>query len=75
MKATDTSQSVSSGQTTDPQYIEGNIKLVVKGLPSSLDEGTRSSKPLPEGKPIDAKDPGETNNPLVWDHLPLTLMK
>ncbi|GKD00619.1 hypothetical protein Tco_1170893 [Tanacetum coccineum] len=66
---------MSSGQTTDPQDIEGNIKVAVKGLPSSLDEGTCSSKPLSEGKPIDAKDPGETNNPLVWDHLPLTLMK
>nr|GEX67134.1 hypothetical protein [Tanacetum cinerariifolium] len=53
----------------------GNTQLAVKGLPSLLDEGTRSSKPLTEGKLIDAKDPRETNNPLVWDHLPLTLMK
>nr|GEU66078.1 copia protein [Tanacetum cinerariifolium] len=63
----DKSQSVSSGQSTHPQDIEGNTQCAVKGFHSSLDEGTRSSKPLFEGKPIDAKDLGETNNPLVSD--------
>ncbi|GJU47680.1 hypothetical protein Tco_1217235 [Tanacetum coccineum] len=62
-EATDTSQSMSSGQTTDPQNTEGNIQPAVKGLPSTLDEGTRSSKPLPKGKPIDAKDTGRNKQP------------
>nr|GFB54758.1 hypothetical protein [Tanacetum cinerariifolium] len=74
-EAIDTSQSVSSGQTTDPQYTEENIQPAAKGLPSTLDEGTHSSNPLSKGKPTDAKDPWETNNPLVWDRLSLTLMK
>ncbi|GJW98837.1 hypothetical protein Tco_0180645 [Tanacetum coccineum] len=58
-----TSQSVFSGQTTDPQDTKGDIQPAIKGLPSTLDEGTRSSKPLPEGKPTDAKDPGGNKQP------------
>nr|GEV77180.1 hypothetical protein [Tanacetum cinerariifolium] len=48
--------SVSSGQTAHPQDTEENIQFVVKGFYSPLDEGTCSSKPLPKGKPTDAKD-------------------
>ncbi|GJV17485.1 hypothetical protein Tco_1362808 [Tanacetum coccineum] len=43
------SHSVSSGTVPGPQYLERNIQLASTGLPSTLDEGTRKSKPLPEG--------------------------
>nr|GEW29092.1 hypothetical protein [Tanacetum cinerariifolium] len=55
-KATHTSQSMSSGQSTEPQHIEGNIQPVVKGLPSTADEDIRTSSHLSEAKPIDPKD-------------------
>ncbi|GKB57396.1 hypothetical protein Tco_0913582, partial [Tanacetum coccineum] len=49
-KATDTSQSVSSGQSSDPQDTKGNKQPAVKGLPSTQPkDGTRKSKLLPEG--------------------------
>ncbi|GJZ17336.1 hypothetical protein Tco_0553459 [Tanacetum coccineum] len=47
---------VFSGQTAHPQDTERNIQLTVKGSHSPLDEGIHKSKPLPEGKPTDAKD-------------------
>nr|GFA14817.1 hypothetical protein [Tanacetum cinerariifolium] len=40
------SHSVSSGTVPDPQDIERDIQLANTGLPSTLDEGTRKSKPL-----------------------------
>ncbi|GKB70946.1 hypothetical protein Tco_0932358 [Tanacetum coccineum] len=42
------SHSVSSGTVPDPQDLERDIQLASTGLPSTLDEGTRKSKPLPE---------------------------
>nr|GEV36469.1 retrovirus-related Pol polyprotein from transposon TNT 1-94 [Tanacetum cinerariifolium] len=53
------------------QDTERNIQLVVKEPHSLLDEGTRKSKPLPEGKPIDAMDL-ERNIQLVGMGLPST---
>ncbi|GJR32155.1 hypothetical protein Tco_1108387 [Tanacetum coccineum] len=58
-----TSQSVSSGQTTDPQDTKGDIQPAIKGLPTTLDEGTRSSKHFLKGKPTDAKDPRGNKQP------------
>ncbi|GJT70269.1 retrovirus-related pol polyprotein from transposon TNT 1-94 [Tanacetum coccineum] len=40
---------ISSGTVHDPQDLERDIQLASIGLPSTLDEGTRQSKPLPEG--------------------------
>ncbi|GKB71678.1 hypothetical protein Tco_0933090 [Tanacetum coccineum] len=53
MEDSDKTQSV---QTAHPQDIEGFTQPAVIGFYSPLDEGTRRSKPLPEGKPTDAKD-------------------
>ncbi|GKB94579.1 hypothetical protein Tco_0980716 [Tanacetum coccineum] len=43
------SYSVSSGTVPDPQDLERNIQLASMGFPSTLNEGTRTSKPFPEG--------------------------
>ncbi|GJZ27661.1 retrovirus-related pol polyprotein from transposon TNT 1-94 [Tanacetum coccineum] len=43
------SHSVSLGTVLDPQDLERNIQLASMGLPSTLDEGTRKSQPLPKG--------------------------
>ncbi|GKA82814.1 hypothetical protein Tco_0789562, partial [Tanacetum coccineum] len=43
------SHSVSSGTIPDPQDLERDIQLASTRLPSTLDEGTHKSKPLPEG--------------------------
>nr|GEZ02083.1 hypothetical protein [Tanacetum cinerariifolium] len=48
-KGFEQSHSVSSGTIPDPQDLERNIQLASTGLPSTLDEGTRKSQPLPEG--------------------------
>nr|GEV41472.1 hypothetical protein [Tanacetum cinerariifolium] len=48
-KGFEQSQSVPSGTVPDPQDLERNIQLASTGLPSTLDEGTRKSQPLPEG--------------------------
>nr|GEY15336.1 hypothetical protein [Tanacetum cinerariifolium] len=42
------SHPVSSGIVPDPQDLERDIQLASIGLPSTLDEGTRKSQPLPE---------------------------
>ncbi|GJX00567.1 hypothetical protein Tco_0184480 [Tanacetum coccineum] len=55
-EATNTSQSVSSGQSTNPQDIEGNIQPVVKGLPSTTDEDIHTSSLLSKAQPIDPND-------------------
>ncbi|GJW44024.1 hypothetical protein Tco_0072823 [Tanacetum coccineum] len=51
MNGSEQSHSVSSGTVPDPQDLERGIQLANMGLPSTLDEGTRKSKPLPESKP------------------------
>ncbi|GJS26665.1 hypothetical protein Tco_0487285 [Tanacetum coccineum] len=69
-EATNTSQSMPSGQngtrkskllpegkTTDPKDSEGNIQLADMGLLSTSNKGIHNLKPLPEGKPADAKYP------------------
>ncbi|GJT65152.1 hypothetical protein Tco_1016632 [Tanacetum coccineum] len=42
------SHSVSSGTVPDPQDLERDTQLASTGLPYTLDEGTRKSKPFPE---------------------------
>ncbi|GJX88276.1 retrovirus-related pol polyprotein from transposon TNT 1-94 [Tanacetum coccineum] len=59
----DKTKSVSWGQTTHPQNTKGFTPPAVKGFHFPLDEGTRKSKPLPEGKPPDAKDPKRNIQP------------
>nr|GEV55953.1 retrovirus-related Pol polyprotein from transposon TNT 1-94 [Tanacetum cinerariifolium] len=71
--ATDTSQSTSSSQSTDPQDIEGNIRptdsegnihFADKGLPATnIDRGTRKSQPLLEGTATDPKDLDRNTQP------------
>nr|GEX99842.1 hypothetical protein [Tanacetum cinerariifolium] len=56
-QATNTSQSVSSGQSTNPQDTKGNKQPVIKELPSTKPkDGTRKSMLLPEGKTTDPQD-------------------
>nr|GEW73565.1 hypothetical protein [Tanacetum cinerariifolium] len=67
-KATDTSQSVSSSQTTDRQF--------VKGFPSTPPkDGIHQSKSFPDRKPTDPHNTEGNIHPLLRDCLPLTLMK
>ncbi|GJZ61651.1 hypothetical protein Tco_0617788 [Tanacetum coccineum] len=56
MEGSEQSYLVSSGTVPDPQYLERNIQLSSMGLPSTLDEGTRKSQPLPKGTTTDPKD-------------------
>ncbi|GKC89818.1 hypothetical protein Tco_1150467 [Tanacetum coccineum] len=57
------SHSVSSNTVPDPQDLERDIQLASTGLPSTLDEGTRQSKPLPEGTATHPKDSGGNKQP------------
>ncbi|GKA35687.1 hypothetical protein Tco_0722178 [Tanacetum coccineum] len=61
------SHSVSSGTVPDPQDLERNIQLASTGLPSTLNEGTRKSKPLPESTATPPKDSGGNIQPLDRD--------
>ncbi|GJY00303.1 hypothetical protein Tco_0357321 [Tanacetum coccineum] len=54
-------QTTSHVQTITPP--KGNTQSAIKGFHSLLDEGTCKSKPFPEGKLTDAKDPGENKQP------------
>ncbi|GJZ11858.1 retrovirus-related pol polyprotein from transposon TNT 1-94 [Tanacetum coccineum] len=65
IEGSEQSHSVSSGTITDPQDLERNIQLASTGLPSTLDEGTRKAKPLPESTATPPKDSGEIFNPLA----------
>ncbi|GJS33726.1 hypothetical protein Tco_0532108 [Tanacetum coccineum] len=47
---------VSSGTVPDPQDLERKIQLASTRLPSTLDEGTCKSQPLPDGTTTDPKD-------------------
>ncbi|GKD85285.1 hypothetical protein Tco_1356439 [Tanacetum coccineum] len=58
---------VSSGTVPDPQDLERDIQLASTGLPSTLDEGTHPSKPLPEGTVTHPKDSGGNKQPLDRD--------
>ncbi|GJU39319.1 retrovirus-related pol polyprotein from transposon TNT 1-94 [Tanacetum coccineum] len=55
------------GTVPDPQDLERNIQLASTGLPSTLDEVTRKSKPLPESTATPPKDPGGNIQPLDRD--------
>ncbi|GKE06456.1 hypothetical protein Tco_1398474 [Tanacetum coccineum] len=61
------SHSVSSGTVPDPQDLERDIQLASTCLPSTLDEGTRQSKPLPEGTATHPKDSGGNKQPFDSD--------
>nr|GEV94718.1 hypothetical protein [Tanacetum cinerariifolium] len=64
MEGSEQSHSVSSGTVPDPQDLKRDIQLASTGLPSTLDEGTRKSKPLPESTPTHPKDSGGNKQPL-----------
>ncbi|GKE29007.1 hypothetical protein Tco_1444391, partial [Tanacetum coccineum] len=66
-KGSEQSHSISSGTVPDPQDLERDIQLAITGLPSTLDEGTRQSKPLPEGTATHLKDSGGNKQPLDRD--------
>ncbi|GJW58551.1 hypothetical protein Tco_0105282 [Tanacetum coccineum] len=51
----------------DPQDLERNIQLASTGLPSTLDEGTRKSQPLPESTATPPKDSGGNVQPFDKD--------
>ncbi|GJW52067.1 hypothetical protein Tco_0093418 [Tanacetum coccineum] len=59
--------SVSSGMVPDPQDLERDIQLTSTRLPSTLDEGTRKSKTLPEGTATYPQDSGGNKQPLDRD--------
>ncbi|GJZ82405.1 hypothetical protein Tco_0647578 [Tanacetum coccineum] len=58
------SHSVPSGTVPDPQDLEINIQLASTRFPSTLDEDTRKSQPLPEGPATHPKDSGGYIQPL-----------
>ncbi|GKF67969.1 hypothetical protein Tco_0197648, partial [Tanacetum coccineum] len=66
------SHSVSSGTIPDHQDLERDIQLAGTRLPSILDEGTRQSKPLPEGTATHPKDSGGNKQPLDRDITSMT---
>ncbi|GKC65979.1 hypothetical protein Tco_1098577, partial [Tanacetum coccineum] len=66
------SHSVSSGTVPDPQDLERNIQLASTGLPSTLNECTRKSKPLPESTATPSKDSGGNIQPLDRDITSMT---
>ncbi|GKB41263.1 hypothetical protein Tco_0886205 [Tanacetum coccineum] len=57
----------SSGIVPDPQDLEREIQLASTRLPSTLDEGTRKLKPLPEGIATHPQDSGGNKQPLDRD--------
>ncbi|GJW69355.1 hypothetical protein Tco_0123779 [Tanacetum coccineum] len=61
------SHSISSGTVPDSQDLERDIQLASTRFPSTLDEGTRQSKPLPEGTATHPKDSGGNKQPLDRD--------
>nr|GEU71160.1 retrovirus-related Pol polyprotein from transposon TNT 1-94 [Tanacetum cinerariifolium]GEU71315.1 retrovirus-related Pol polyprotein from transposon TNT 1-94 [Tanacetum cinerariifolium] len=73
-KISEQSHLVSSGTVPNTQDLKRDIQLACKGLPFTLDEGTRKSQPLLE-RSCGEKDSGETNYPLIWNHkTPLMLI-
>nr|GEZ19335.1 hypothetical protein [Tanacetum cinerariifolium] len=63
---------VSSGTVPDPQDLGRNIQLASRGLPSTLDEGTCKSKPLPKITATHPKDSGGNIQPLDKDSTSMT---
>ncbi|GJT00761.1 hypothetical protein Tco_0821930 [Tanacetum coccineum] len=75
MEDFDKTQSVSSGQTAHPQDTEGNTQPVVKdSILYSMRALAKYILFLRVNQLI-LKTQREINNPLIWDCLPLTLMK
>ncbi|GKD04725.1 hypothetical protein Tco_1179699 [Tanacetum coccineum] len=64
MEGSEQSHSVSSGTVPDPQDLERDIQLASTRLPSTLDEGTRKSQPLPEGTKTNPKDSVGNKQPI-----------
>ncbi|GKD48193.1 hypothetical protein Tco_1277169, partial [Tanacetum coccineum] len=60
------------GTIPDPQDLERDIQLTSTGLPSTLDEGTHKSKPLPESNATHPKDSGGNKQPLDRDLTSMT---
>ncbi|GKF71413.1 hypothetical protein Tco_0207527 [Tanacetum coccineum] len=67
IKGSEQSYSVSSGTIPDPQDLERNIQLASMGFPSTLNEGTRPSKPFPKGTATHPKDLRGNKQPLDRD--------
>ncbi|GJU36023.1 hypothetical protein Tco_1184377 [Tanacetum coccineum] len=68
---TDTSQSVLTGQITNPQDTKGNKQPTVKELPSTANEDICKSSPLSEAKPTDPENIKGNIQPTVKG-LPVT---
>ncbi|GKF28468.1 hypothetical protein Tco_0094810, partial [Tanacetum coccineum] len=71
MEGSEQSHPVSSSTVPDPQDLERDIQLASTGLPSTLDKGTRKSKPLPKSIATHPKDSGGNKQPLTMD-IPFT---
>ncbi|GJW72886.1 hypothetical protein Tco_0132256 [Tanacetum coccineum] len=67
LEGSEKSHSVSSGTVPNPQDLQRDIQLASTGLPSTLDDGTHKSQPLPEGKATPPKDSGGNIQPLDRD--------
>ncbi|GKE86961.1 hypothetical protein Tco_1560703, partial [Tanacetum coccineum] len=72
MEGSKQSHSVSSGTVPDPQDLERDIQLASTRLPSTLDEGTRKSKPLPKGTATHLQDSKVNKQPLDRDTTSMT---
>ncbi|GJW46327.1 hypothetical protein Tco_0077973 [Tanacetum coccineum] len=72
MEVSKQSHSVSLGTVPDPQDLERDIQLSSMRLPSTLDEGTRKSTPLPESTATHPKDSGGNKQPLDRDLTSMT---
>ncbi|GKE82863.1 hypothetical protein Tco_1552863, partial [Tanacetum coccineum] len=72
MEGFEQSHSVSLGTVPDPQDLERDIQLASMGLPSTLNEGTRTSKPFLEGTVTHPKDLGRNIQTLDRDLTSMT---
>ncbi|GKA62505.1 hypothetical protein Tco_0762024 [Tanacetum coccineum] len=66
-KGYEQSHSVSLGTVPSPQDLKRDIQLASTGLPYTLDESTRKSKPLHESTATHPKDSGGNKQPLDRD--------
>ncbi|GJW49677.1 hypothetical protein Tco_0091028 [Tanacetum coccineum] len=62
----------SKNPPTETKISTGYIQLVNMGLPSTLDEGTRKSKPLPKSTATHPKDSGGNKQPFDRDITSMT---
>nr|GEW55284.1 hypothetical protein [Tanacetum cinerariifolium] len=78
MKGSEQSHSISSGTLPDPQDLERDIQVASTGLPSTLDDGIRKSKPLIEGgnkPPADMAPQNPTDADLLGTGAKMRLRK